>query len=266
MQDNGVSLKEKYNLVIQNFEGPLDLLLHLITKHKMDIFDISLSELTDKYIEYLNKMNELNLDVASDFVVMASMLLDIKAKKLLPEMDKKDDEEVELTEEDIISRIIEYKKYKEISNTILEMYNNNFGSFTKPFEKIKYNSNTSYDGEKFSTNKIHDIYIWILQRNKNKINKNAKEIEKIAVYEKYTVQDKVKQIVKYLNNNKSMIFNNMYSVDKCNNIEIVTAFLGALELSKLKKVGIEQDYLFSDIVINKKKDFDMNFDISKIDE
>ena len=266
MQDNEVISKEKYNIVIQNFEGPLDLLLHLITKHKMDIFDISLSELTDKYIEYLNNMSQLNLDIASDFVVMASILLDIKAKKLLPEIDEKVDEEGEVTEEDIISRIIEYKKYKEISNKIFDMYSNNFGSFAKPFEKIKYKNNTSYDGEKFCAQKIHDIYTSVLQRNKNKVNKHAKEIEKIAVYEKYTVQDKVKQIVKYLKKNNSMIFNNMYNVDKCNNVEIVTAFLGALELSKLKKVGIEQDYLFSDIKINKKGDLDTNFDMSKIDE
>lgn len=266
MQNNGVVSKQKYNVVIQNFEGPLDLLLHLITKHKMDIFDISLSELTDRYIEYLNQMSELNLDVASDFVVMASILLDIKAKKLLPEIEEKIVEEDQITEDELITKIIEYRKYKEISNSIFNMYNSNFGAFTKPFEKIKYKNNISYDGEKFSAIKIHDTYISILQRNKNKINKNAKEIEKIAVYEKYTVQDKVRQIVNYLNNNKSMIFNNMYSVDKCNNIEIVTAFLGALELSKLKKVGIEQDYIFSDIKINKMGDFDINFNMSKLDE
>ena len=78
---------EKYNLVIKNFEGPLDLLLFLITKNKMNIFDISLSELTDKYIEYLHDMTEKNIDIASSFIVMASTLLDIKARKLLPELE-----------------------------------------------------------------------------------------------------------------------------------------------------------------------------------
>ena len=83
---------EKYNLVIKNFEGPLDLLLFLITKNKMNIFDISLSELTDKYIEYLHDMTEKNIDIASSFIVMASTLLDIKARKLLPELEPEEDD------------------------------------------------------------------------------------------------------------------------------------------------------------------------------
>ena len=109
---------EKYNLVIKNFEGPLDLLLFLITKNKMNIFDISLSELTDKYIEYLHDMTEKNIDIASSFIVMASTLLDIKARKLLPELEPEEDDEEHITEEEMINRIIQYKKYKEISGTI----------------------------------------------------------------------------------------------------------------------------------------------------
>ena len=129
--------KEKYNVVLQNFEGPMDLLLYLISKHKMNIFDISLSELTDKYIEYLNQLTEYNIEITSEFIVMAATLLDIKAKRLLPELEPKEEED-DVTEEDIINKIIEYKKYKEISEKILDMYNENFGSFSKPFEKIKY--------------------------------------------------------------------------------------------------------------------------------
>ena len=78
--------KEKYNVVLQNFEGPMDLLLYLISKHKMNIFDISLSELTDKYIEYLNQLTEYNIEITSEFIVMAATLLDIKAKRLMPEL------------------------------------------------------------------------------------------------------------------------------------------------------------------------------------
>ena len=113
---------EKYNLVIKNFEGPLDLLLFLITKNKMNIFDISLSELTDKYVEYLNNMTEQNIEIASSFIVMASTLLDIKARKLLPELEPEEDEEEHITEEEMINRIIQYKKYKEVSEIINDMY------------------------------------------------------------------------------------------------------------------------------------------------
>lgn len=256
-----IDLKEKYNIVINNFEGPLDLLLYLITKNKMSIFDISLSELTDKYIEYLNQMSEQNIEITSEFVVMASTLLDIKARKLLPELEPKEEEVV--SEDDIINRIIEYKKYKEISDELYNVYSNNFGSFVKPFEKIKYKEKRPYSGENLDIQKLYNMYDEILFRNKNKINKKSEEIKKIAIYEKITVQDKVRQIVNYLDNNNNMIFNNVFSIEKLDNIEIVTAFLGMLELSKLKEVDIQQRYLFSDINVEKAENFG-TLDISKI--
>ena len=256
---------ESYNLVIKNFEGPLDLLIFLITKNKMNIFDISLSELTDKYVEYLNEMTEQNIEIASSFIVMASTLLDIKARKLLPELEPEDDEEEHITEEEMINRIIQYKKYKEISEKINDMYSENFGAFSKTFEKIKYKSKVSYAGEKFDKDNISSIYISILTRNANKINKKAKEIEKLAVYEKVTVQDKVRQIVNYLDSNNNMVFNNVFNTNSCSNIEVATAFLGMLELSKLKEVSLSQDYLFSDINVQKAESFG-KLDLSNIVE
>ncbi len=264
MHDIILNNKPKYKFVIENFEGPLDLLLYLISKNKMNIFDISLSKLTDEYISYLNEMTEQNIEVASEFIVMASTLLDIKARKLLPELEPKEDEEEQLTEEDIINKIIEYKKYKEVSNYIKEMYDNNFGSFSKTFEKIKFEKKVEYTGQAINSSELCELYLSILQRNVNKINKQAKEIEKIALYERVTVQDKVKQIVDYLNTNENMVFNKMFNPEKCDNIEVVTAFLGALELSKLKQVNIEQQYLFSDINISKINDAKIQIDASKI--
>ena len=257
---------EKYNIVIENFEGPMDLLLFLITKHKMNIFDISLSELTDKYVEYLDEMTESNLEVTSEFIVMAATLLDIKARRLLPELEPKEDEENVITEQDMINRIIEYKKYKEVSELINDMYSNNFGSFVKPFEKIKYKEKTIYSGQPIDVRNMFELYTSLLERNINKINKKAEEIDKIAIYEKVTVKDKVEQIVNYLRKNNKMIFNSMFNVKKCNNVEVVTAFLGLLELSKLKQILVNQEYLFSDINVEKNNSLDKNIDLSKISE
>ena len=258
--------KPDYKFSIQNFEGPLDLLIHLISKNKMNIFDISLSELTDEYIAYLNEMTEQNLEITSEFIVMAATLLDIKARKLLPEIEPKEDDEEVVSEEDIINRIIEYKKYKEVSSLINDMYNDNFGSFSKPFEKIKYKEKVSYTGQDLDKNELFDLYVNILKRNLNKINKKAEEIDKIAIYEKVKVKDKVKQIVDYLQYNDSLVFNNMFNVNKCENIEVATAFLGVLELSKLKQVDIEQQYSFSDINVTKRNDVTMDIDLSSIME
>ena len=114
----------KYAIKLENFEGPLDLLCTLIEKNKMNIYDINLNEITDQYIDYINKMEEMNLEITSEFLIMASTLLYLKSKNLLP--NKKDDEE-EITEEELIRRIIEYKKYKDITAKLksnFEMFSN----------------------------------------------------------------------------------------------------------------------------------------------
>ena len=124
----------KYKVKLENFEGPLDLLCHLIDKNKMDIYDINLNEITDQYIEYINEMEKMNLEITSEFLVMASTLLYLKSKKLLPNQVV---DEQELTEEELLQRIIEYKKYKEISNKLREMYQNNNSVVFKLPENIE---------------------------------------------------------------------------------------------------------------------------------
>lgn len=259
--------KPDYNFVLDNFEGPLDLLLHLISKNKMNIFEISLSKLTDEYVAYINELSEQNIEIASEFIVMASTLLDIKARKLLPQIEKEDEEDEELTEEDIINKIIEYKKYKEISEVILKLYKENFGSFEKSMEKIKFKKKTEYTGQKLESNEIFSIYIDIINRNKNKMNKKSNELKKIALYERVTVKDKVSQIINYLNSNSQMVFNEVFNPEVCNNIEVVTAFLGVLELSKQKQVNLSQNYLFSDINVTKMNEKEnIKIDLAKMTE
>ena len=109
----------KYAIRIENFEGPIDLLCTLIEKNKMSIYDINLSEITDQYIQYLNEAQELDLEIASSFVRMASFLLYLKSKKLLPNNNLEEDE---ITESELINRIIEYKKYKDITLKLKQNY------------------------------------------------------------------------------------------------------------------------------------------------
>ena len=111
----------RYSIKLDNFEGPLDLLCHLIDKNKMDIYDINLSKITDQYVDYIRQMEQLNLEITSEFLVMSSTLLYLKSKHLLP---KVREEEEELTEEELIRRIIEYKKYKEINKKLKENFLN----------------------------------------------------------------------------------------------------------------------------------------------
>ena len=136
---------QKYAIKIDNFEGPLDLLCHLIDKNKMNIYDINLSEITDQYIEFLKEQEKLNLEIASEFVVMASTLLFLKSKNLLP---KQEEEEEEITEEELIRRIIEYKKFKEISKVLREKYiifSNRYYGFEEKIDLPKQKLEKKYD-------------------------------------------------------------------------------------------------------------------------
>lgn len=238
---------KKYPIKIDNFEGPLDLLIYLIEKNKMDIYDINLTQITEQYMEYLNEMQELNLEITSEFLVMASTLLYLKSKNLLP----KQDEEEEITEEELIRRIVEYKKFKEISKKLRENYDIYSKRIFKMPETIQLPRKTLE--EKYDINVIPDIYREIVERTSVRLNKNAKNIEKIALVDNYTVASKVKEMFKILVRSKKFVFNRVFSLSKRNKQEVVTAFTGLLELSRRNKVKTEQNELFGDILVEKKK-------------
>lgn len=239
---------KKYEIKIENFEGPLDLLCHLIDKNKMDIYDIKISEIADQYIEYINAMEEANLEITSEFLVMASTLLYIKSKGLLP---NQVENEEELTEEQLIERIIEYKKYKEITKKLKEGYeefSKRFFKFSEVIELPKQKLEVEYEKDV-----LPQIYSQIIQRNEEKINVNAKNIEKIAITETYSVGSKVKEMFRELIKKPKFVFNKLYSLSKCNKQEVVTAFTGLLELSRRNKVVTVQEELFGDITVEKAK-------------
>lgn len=239
---------KKYEIKIDNFEGPIDLLLYLIEKNKMKIEEINLTQITDQYIEYIEEMEKMNLEIASEFLVMASTLLYLKSKNLLP---KQEDAEEELTEEELIKRIIEYKKYKSISQVFKERYGIYSNRIFKHQENIllpKQELETKYDNKI-----IPDLYQNLVERTSVRLNKDAKNIEKIALVENYTVADKVKEMFKVLIKQKRFIFNKLFSLKSRDKQEVVTAFSGLLELSRRDKVQTNQEELFGDIYVEKRK-------------
>lgn len=239
---------KKYAIKIENFEGPLDLLCHLIDKNKMNIYDIHLSEIADQYLEYLKEQEKLNLEIASEFLVMASTLLYLKSKSLLP---KQEEETEEITEEELIRRIIEYKKFKEISKVFQKNYLDFSRRHFKLAEEITLpKQKLEKDYEKTL---LPEIYEKLVERNRVKINQNAKNIEKIAITDHYTVASKVKEMFKVLVKQKRFIFNHLFSIQKHNRQEVVTAFSGLLELSRRSKVQTNQEELFGDITVEKSK-------------
>lgn len=238
----------KYSIKLNNFEGPLDLLCHLIDKNKMDIYDINISEITDQYIEYINQMEQMNLEVTSEFLVMSSTLLYLKSKHLLP---KAQEDEEEITEEELIRRIIEYKRYKEITKKLKENFLMNSKRFYKMAKEIKLPKQKLE--KEFDKELIPEIYKNLIQKNTDKINENASNIEKIAITESYSVGNTVKQMYKALIKYKKFTFNKLFSIKKHNKREVVTAFSGLLEMSRRNKVITEQEDLFSNIEVKKNK-------------
>lgn len=238
----------KYAIKLENFEGPLDLLCHLIDKNKMNIYDIKLSEITDQYMEYMNQMEQMNLEVTSEFLIMASTLLYIKSKNLLP---TEVEDERELTEEELLQRIIEYKTYKEISKKMKELYENNANRFYKLQETIELPKQKLE--KEYKKEIVTELYAQIIENSKNRLNQNAKNIEKIAITDSYTVGSKVKEIFRELLKKPRFVFNALYKLSEHNKQEVVTAFTGLLELSRRSKVVTSQEELFGDIVVEKRK-------------
>ena len=237
----------KYSIKLENFEGPLDLLCTLIDKNKMDIYDIQIDKITDQYIEYINEMEKMNLEITSEFILMASNLLYLKSKKLLPK--RQEDDEEEFTEEELIKRIIEYKKYKETTLKLKENYNiysKRIYKLPEVIELPKRNLEEEYDSKVISK-----VYQNIIERNSEKINKDAKNIEQIAIKDYYTVTSKLKDMYRELIKNKRFVFNELFSVKEHNKNEVVTAFSGLLELSRKNKVITYQDKIFGDINVEK---------------
>ncbi len=238
----------KYAIKLENFEGPLDLLCMLIEKNKMNIYDIKIDEITNQYLEYIKKMEQENLEVQSEFLVMASTLVLIKSKKLLP---TKEEETEEITEEELIRRIIEYKKYKDITQKLSQNFIFYSGRAYKQPEELelpKKKLDVSYE-----ENIIPLVYEKVVTNNKEKLNKNAKNIDKIKLMDQYTVASKVKQMFRELVKHKRFVFNRMFSVKKNDKNEIVTAFSGLLELSRRNKIKTIQEKMFGDIVVEKNK-------------
>ena len=249
MNNKIISLEsKKYELRLDNFEGPLDLLCYLIDKNKMDIYKVSISDITEQYIQYLKSQEELNLEIASEFLVMASTLLLIKSKGLLP---KEEEEEEAITEEELLRRIIEYKKYKEISKVFKErilLYSKRLYKMPDKVELPKQEIE-----KEFTMNDIVEKYQKLIEKNENKKNENSINIEKIAVFDTFSVADKVKDIFRELVRKPKFVFNKLFSLKEKPKAEVVTAFSSVLELSRRNKIIADQEETFGDIIISKRK-------------
>ena len=233
------------NFVINDFEGPLDLLLHLIKTSKMSIYDIKIEEITKQYVDFINKMKEMNLDVASEYLVMASELIEMKSKMLLPKTDE--DEEEEDPREELVNRLIEYQKYKDMVETFRNLETERKEIYTK--EPINYKElNDEYISNDGSVS-VDDL---VKALSKFLMRKEAeKPISTKITKKEISVSDRTRDIRTILNKKKKVSFFDLFEI-KTKEYVVVT-FLSILEMAKLGEIEIIQENNFNNIVISKKE-------------
>lgn len=240
-------MEQQYTIKMENFEGPLDLLCHLIEKNKMDICEIKIVEITDQYMEHLKQMEKMNLEVTSEFIVMAAKLIYLKSKSLLPSI-VEDEEESEF---DLVKLLMEYKKYKEQTFSLKDRLEQYYKRCYKLPEKVELPKGKIE--KEYEAYVIPQIYNEFYSKEELKRNIQAENIKKLAVGEKVTIKSKIREILKELLKKPSFIFNKIFNPKKRTKVEVVTAFLSLLELSKMSRIQIAQDKLFGDISVNKTK-------------
>jgi len=239
-----------YNITVAAYEGPLDVLLSLIQKSEIDIYDIPINIVTEQFLEYIEGMEEINLEVTSEFLVMAATLLEIKSKMLLPqEKIVEDGIEIEIDPRDtLVQRLIEYKLYKEIAEKLKISEAIESKVYFKPREDLSIYNDPIEELGKLDLSQIVKTINNIISR--NIIENKMLSIEEIN-REEYTLDECMEEIkIKLLKNNK-IIFSDLLSKNTSKE-EIITYFLSLLELIKLKSVYVYQDTSFSNLIIKKR--------------
>ena len=231
------------DLKLEVFEGPLDLLLHLIKENKMDIFDIEIESITKQYLDYIHKMKEQNLDIASTYLVMASELTLIKARMLLPRP-KVDEEEIEEEDprEELVARLLEYQAYKEITKTLKENESKRQEIHTKLPENINnyIEENTLITGEG-SLDLLVDAFKKFLVRKSEE-----KPLSTKVTMKEITVSSRKLEIRNILKKEKKVSFFKLFPITTRE--YIVATFLAILDMARNKELLIKQEDLFSDII------------------
>ncbi len=237
--------KNAYKIKLEKFEGPLDLLLHLIKEAKIDIKDIFVSSITEQFLNYINEMEEMPVEKVGDFIEMAATLIEIKSRKLLPPPPKGEEEEEEDPETKLIRQIEEYKLFKEQSDILKNM--EDISSLYKEPEPLA--NGYRYELKDFSLDKLLDAFAQIMHKvNERAQTPEAKQIEK----DRFTVAQKIADIKDVLLQQSRVKFSELYSADYSKS-EVINTFLALLELLKTQIIKVVQTDTFADIFIEKQE-------------
>ena len=242
-----MNISDKYVVTIDNFDGPLDLLLHLIKEQDIDIYDIKIEDITKQYLDYIRHMKELNLEIASEYLVMASELIEMKSKMLLPKKkEKEDDDYEEDPRELLIERLLAYKRYKEVTSEFKDLELTRKMVFTREPDNLNRYVKEDENSEELGVADLIDAFNNLLKR-KELDRPIATKITK----KELSVADKVNKIKNILRNKKRINFEDIFEVSTKE--EVIISFLSVLEMVKKDEILLTQDGNFKNIVISLKE-------------
>ena len=233
-----------YNFTVNDFEGPLDLLLHLIRSSKMDIYDINIESITKQYLDFINNSKEMNMDIAADYLVMAAELIHLKSRTLLHKEDEEESDEYELNSaEDLRDRLLEYQQMKEVTSTFKELEDRRSEFYTKlPSDLSDYRENGVVNPGDVSVDDLVNALKLFLEREKLNKPLNTKITKK-----ELSVGDRTVQIRNILKTKKKCEFTSLF--EEVSKPYVIVTFLSVLNMSKNNEINITQDKNFGDIYL-----------------
>ncbi|MEI6631560.1 MAG: segregation/condensation protein A [bacterium] len=237
-----------YKIKLEMFEGPLDLLLYLVKKDHLNIYDIPIAKVTEQYLQYIELMRLLDLNIAGEFLVMAATLIQIKSRMLLPAEENQQVQEEEDPRQELIKRLLEYEKFKEIAQNLREREVNQQEIFKRPKLDNK-EEQQSAGTEVYFEASLFDLIAAFSQA----LEDVPKEIFYEVIKDEFTIEDKVHTILHMMLVENSVQLSKLFKEAK-NKIEIVVTFLAILELIRMKEIVARQKGLFGEIEISRNKE------------
>ncbi|MFH1354592.1 MAG: segregation/condensation protein A [Candidatus Omnitrophota bacterium] len=245
-----------YKIKLEIFEGPLDLLLYLVKRDHLNVYDIPIAKVTEQYLQYINLMQLLDLNIAGEFLVMASTLMAIKSKMLLPIQETEEEQEQEDPRAELVRRLLEYEKYKEVAENLRERESGQNEVFKRP--KVELDKELTSEKEVYFEASIFDLI--------NAFSRALKDIPKDVFYQvikdEFTIEEKVHDILHLLLDIESMKLSELFIKAK-SKIEIIVIFLAILELVRTKEVVARQQGLFDEIELTRNKENIIPYDRSE---
>ncbi len=232
-----------FNIKIENFEGPLDLLLYFIKRDKIDIYDIPITQITNEYISAIDEAKKLDVSIAGEFLFMASMLLRIKTQMLLPRQINDESLDIEDPRIDLVAQLLEYKKYKSIANKLKNLHFENKDSFFRNSSKVVYDQSPN------ASDFLNEVTLYDISKIFKDAVNNAPTQDSFEIYrETVSLKDQQDFILQQFNNGKILSLKNLVKKLETK-LEIIVTFLALLEMIKRSEIICSQKENFEDIEI-----------------